>query len=410
MTLDTEHQQEAEQLLLEVLATPAMTDAIAQVEQRYLADPQGSTQAGRSTVPTAARAIAAAAVQLAIAGEARDLPLKWVANAAHTWHGMQVPASGYGIDNPDNVHRDTGLDPMGEYRILCRPGDRVPGQQSFLLYADLPGLGEVTREGAEIVAHFVHRPQPGEEFVLTVGPEPRDDPRHLCTQGKASFLIVRDALTDWGNQVPVPLGITRTDRPAEAALPALDAVVERTVEILGRISRYWLDYDNEFIFSREANALIPPRARPFGAACSTAFVLAPGHGLLVRIDPGGAAYLGCEVTDPWGVTREYVGALGSLNGNQVLPDTDGTVSYLVAPEDPGVHNWLDTGGLDRGLLTVRWQAFPDGTTPDGDTLVRECRVVALEDAPTLLSHQQVDAAGRAEQLRQRRNDYENRLR
>lgn len=407
--LNTSYQRAVEEMMVATLAAAPVAEAIMRVRERYFADAQGASAAGRTSMDAAAQAIAAAAFQLALAGEARDRPLKWVANARHEWNGVKVPASGYGIDNPDNVHRHTGLDPQGTYRLIGRPGDQVPGQQSFILYADLPGLGEVTREGSEIVANYVHVPVPGEGFELSIGPEPRDDPRHLCTQGRAWFLIVRDALSDWSTQAPFPIEIERVDGVITADLPASSAVVARTVEILDVISRYWLDYDNTYLWSRAVNELAVPRVRVFGAAASATYVLGEEEALLVTVAHGDAAYLGCEVTDPWGVTCEYVDATGSLNRNQARPNPDGSLTYLVAAQDPGIHNWLNTQGLDRGFLTLRWQAFPEGATPAGEDLVKECRVVSIVEGQRILADQRVTADERSQQLAERAADYANRL-
>ena len=34
-------------------------------------------------------------------------------------------------------------------------------------------------------------------------------------------------------------------------------------------------------------------------------------------------------------------------------NADGTYSFVLCPEDPGVHNWLDTCGMREGMLTLR---------------------------------------------------------
>ena len=58
----------------------------------------------------------------------------------------------------------------------------------------------------------------------------------------------------------------------------------------------------------------------------------------------------------------------------VLED-DGSVRLIVAHEDPGVGNWLDTAGHRRGTMCLRWiraSAHPHPTT----------RVVKLRDVRT----------------------------
>jgi hypothetical protein len=44
----------------------------------------------------------------------------------------------------------------------------------------------------------------------------------------------------------------------------------------------------------------------------------------------------------------------SLNALQAKLDSDGKFRTVIALEDPGVANWLDSGGHTRGMLVGRW--------------------------------------------------------
>lgn len=404
--LDTPHQVEMERAALAALATPEVAAAVREIEQLYAAGATGATPDGAATAAAAARAITHAAVKYALAEADTGMRVQWTANAAHAWHGLEVPSSGYGIDNPDNVHRNTGVDPLAEFRILGRARDGAPQQQTFILYAELPGTGEMGREGAEIIDVVVHVPTPGERFEITVGPEPDGGPLHLCTRGRARFLIVRDALGDWGRDLPTELTIE--PRPQDEQVLDHTKAAARAAELAPQIARYWLEYNNLYLWSREPNRLLTPRLRAFGAAASTTFSLAPETCLLVTVDPTGAGYVGCQLTDPWGVALEYVGRTGSLNQAQARRNADGTITYVVGAVDPGIHNWLDTGGLHNGMLTLRWQSFAE-TPSDLDGAVRECRLVPAADVAALLAEQAVGSEEREQQMEQRSLDYGRRL-
>jgi hypothetical protein len=43
----------------------------------------------------------------------------------------------------------------------------------------------------------------------------------------------------------------------------------------------------------------------------------------------------------------YWSRTGSMNMSQMAAESDGSFTYVVAHQDPGVYNWLDTGGLHR---------------------------------------------------------------
>ena len=80
---------------------------------------------------------------------------------------------------------------------------------------------------------------------------------------------------------------------------------------------------------------------------------------------GGAEYFTVPLSNIWGTTLDVLDRTGSLNKAQSLANDDGTYTYVIAAEDPGVHNWIDTDGLHEGILTLRMAEFPEGGARDG---------------------------------------------
>ena len=70
-------------------------------------------------------------------------------------------------------------------------------------------------------------------------------------------------------------------------------------------------------------------------------------------------------------TLEYVHRRSSLNSEQISYEPDGTYTIVVAHRDPGVPNWLDTGGHRVG--TIFWRYL----LPETDPVVAECEVVRV---------------------------------
>jgi hypothetical protein len=73
------------------------------------------------------------------------------------------------------------------------------------------------------------------------------------------------------------------------------------------------------------------------------------------------------LTSPWLVSLEHVHASGSRNIGAAKPNPDGTYTFVIAPEDPGIHNWLDSRGLLRGGVVIRWRE-PTAPVPDPDSI------------------------------------------
>ena len=90
------------------------------------------------------------------------------------------------------------------------------------------------------------------------------------------------------------------------------------------------------------------------------FLLEPGEAFVVDVSDGGADYFTVPISNIWGTTLELVDRTGSLNKAQSRPNADGTYTYVIGPDDPGVHNWIDSDGLREGILTLRMAEFPEG--------------------------------------------------
>lgn len=422
--LDTSAQIRFEKHVRRIANTSEVRAARRDVIQMYRDDPQGRTAAGQATLEDATAAITESAVQMSV-HNTHFPALMWSASAAHSWHGIDVPASGYGIDNPDNVHRHAMIDGGETYVIRGRLPRIGPAQQSFVIYEQIPGSGAGTHEGAPVVGSLTSDTMEIAEdgtFTVTTGPGDVDGrANHIVTTPGSRFLIARDALSDWSSQLPARLDIERTsggglEQPPVGAptgewpgSPAEQAVA--AAALLRKIGRFWLDWDNERIFTRAVNSVTSPqglRSSGFGCATSGHFALRPGQALVITLDRAGAGYLGFQVADPWGVGREYTRRSGSLNQGQARSNSDGTYTYVIAAADPGSANWLDTGGIDSGIFAIRWQSLPPHA--DISDLVRS---VDLVDSATIGSVKHppntVDAATRQRMLDRRISDYTRRL-
>jgi hypothetical protein len=70
---------------------------------------------------------------------------------------------------------------------------------------------------------------------------------------------------------------------------------------------------------------------------------------------------------------DYVNRQVSLNRVQTVSEPDGSFRLLLAAEDPGLPNWIDTEG--RALGTVFFRFF----LPEGDIETPVAEVVKLAD-------------------------------
>ena len=93
------------------------------------------------------------------------------------------------------------------------------------------------------------------------------------------------------------------------------------------------------------------------------FDLAPDEAFVVDLNDGGAEYFTVPLSNIWGTTLDILDRTGSLNKAQSVANEDGSYTYVIAPTDPGVANWIDSDGLREGILTLRMAEFGEAGSP-----------------------------------------------
>ena len=79
----------------------------------------------------------------------------------------------------------------------------------------------------------------------------------------------------------------------------------------------------------------------------------------------------------WGESPDYANHQSSLNLHQMQLGADGKQRWVVAHNDPGVQNWIDTTGLPKGYLSHRW-AYSE-LPPKAEWPTIFCRKIKFDD-------------------------------
>ena len=128
------------------------------------------------------------------------------------------------------------------------------------------------------------------------------------------------------------------------------------------------------------------------------FELAADEALYIESSVPEARYWGLQLaTNSWFEQVDPIHRISSINQKQAHVDADGRIRLVIAHDDPGVPNWLDTGGHHDGLCTFRW-FWPKSDPTPSTRLVKLSEVAGLmpADSPP------VDAAARAAEIRERK--------
>jgi hypothetical protein len=323
------------------------------------------------------------------------------------------------IDNADAVYLYAPIDGAGSYVIRGRPvPHRRPPHYVILetpsgYVGDSGSIAELapgTRANGGVIDSSQLRFEPDGSFEILLAPvRPAGHAGNfLATRRErrgveytSRWLVLRELFHDWEHEDPLDLSIVRVGSEGTHP-PPLDperaaALLRRVGAITNHQMRYWNEFygvtlethrdmngDGEQFMPR--NDLNAPRgAAHWGGQATNVYAggtydLGPDEALVIETRvPVEPAYSGFHLANFWGESHDFANHQSSLNGFQAESDADGATRYVVAHRDPGVPNWLDTTGLPRGFMSLRW-AYPE---PPADLPTARVEKVAFE---TIRSH------------------------
>lgn len=291
-----------------------------------------------------------------------------ITRLGHPVRGKAVRGSRWGIDNPDSIYRVIPISGDEKYLIHGRVAERRMTENYFTLWDKSMNTVDVL-SGHDLVLN------PDRSFTITVDSTPADGrPNHVQSSPAAHEFYIRDVMLDWAKDEPNELRIERLGAPPATPPRTRDEQAELTAEFMLRYANFTLGLSRGTL-KRKANEFALAYSADKGGALRNQFYsgghfrLADDEAFVVHVNDGGAAYFVVPLANVWGTTMDIVDRTSSLNKAQSKPNTDGTYSFVLCPEDPGVHNWLDTCGMREGMLTLRMAEFP-GKRPRDDLSAR----------------------------------------
>jgi len=325
----------------------------------------------------------------------------------HQLDGSRIPGSRWGIDNPDTIYRVIPISGDDRYEIRGRVGAHRMTENYFTLWDDSMGT-EGLLDGHDLVT------EADGSFVVTVDADPAGGrPNHVQSTPAAHEFYIRDVMLDWGSDDPNWLEIVRLGPTSSPPLTE-DEQAKRTAAYMHKFADFSHGLSQGMTRGRPNRFHLGYSADDGGALRNQVYV--GGHFLLeddeafvIDVNDGGARYFTVPVSNVWGTTMGIRDRTGSLNKAQSVPNADGTWTYVLSNADPGVHNWVDPGGLSEGILTLRMAEFPDQRPEAG--LAASGQVVKLADLESVLpaGTPECSPAERAAQLSERRAAYDRRL-
>lgn len=267
--------------------------------------------------------------------------------------------------NPDATYHIAPVTGDGVYRITGYRGTNkvmgfAVGRGMFGTQDPKPGFNNYDADGLALDAD-------GRFEVIFSAERPKDwtgDWRYLDPQ--AGDIMIRQFSYDWGKDIEARFAIERLDKPALKPRLTVEEIAARLDAILGgfveRFSRICIGYQNKVAQDLGFNKMELSGFEDLGNSTEwpqkywrCIYDYQPGEALIIESDlPATCKYWNVQINDELWNQVEFGYRQSSLNAHQAVLDTDGKFRAVLALEDPGVPNWLDSGGHLRGMLVGRW--------------------------------------------------------
>ncbi|MUL63906.1 hypothetical protein BOO86_05465 [Mycobacterium sp. CBMA 234] len=404
-----------EQRALSIVNSGAMDATMAALKQKWIntqavtfSDVPGGVDAqNMAQLDAAVReyAMYAAMAAVNIGDNAAGNPsFNWIATPPHTIGGVTSPGNQVFYDNPDTLYRMAFISAGKSYVITGKVNGQMPADVNITAQIGATGQASAILTGQDLQLN------PDGTFTIIAGRDASlaGTPNYLYLSPDAGQIFVRNTITDWNTGQGLSLSIQQTDG-TNSTLP--EAAIENIangvmMQAVNATTDAWFPLAGQ----HPVNTL-PAPANAGSQTLSTQkqsighFNLADNQALVVTLTPGSAKYFNVPVTNAWTVSPDYsTGDPTSLNNAQAIANPDGSYTLVISKTDPGVANWVSTGGLNQGTIFARWQGLDPNST-DQPTLTTQ--LVTLDQLKAVLPKTTVyyTPQQRAQEIAERQSGY-----
>lgn len=318
-----------------------------------------------------------------------DTPLLRIgATTIHKW----------GLDSSEAKYQGAVIDSAGTYRLSGMLGSaQIISVQSVMSAATFKSYASI--DASQLQANS------NGEFELFIGQsKPVDwDGPFLQLQPTSNRLLIREYFGDWPTESPSTFLLERLD---DAASPP-PMTLEKSAELMDNIAQgferrapFWNGWvqNSRNKLKNQLRLLVGNQQGLSNNAYGDGwFDIADDEALLITLVPPEAQMWSFQLGNYWWESIEYITGFASINSFQAAIDSDGKIRLVIAKQDPGIRNWLDTGGHNEGSVMYRFQNTATVPTPSA-------QLVKLSELPSLLPRDtaMATAEDRAQAIRERR--------
>jgi Protein of unknown function (DUF1214) len=287
--------------------------------------------------------------------------------------------------NPDYVYYGTALDGTGSYRLR---GFRGTNRFTYLQFSATDFTNRVGNTAAVVLNGFalnnIKVDKDGMFDLLLSAERPAGyTGEWIKLDPRARSVFMRAASYDWVHERDPVVGIDRTDKPVGKPRATAQEIATRLASLPDFVRNDSQNWWRHMADLQKRNLWNTVGIEPWGTFPGQVYIegmyrLAEDEALVLETDvPKTCRYWAFLVGDMQFRTVDWTNHQSSLNGFQAKLDADGKFRAVIARRDPGVPNWLDTGGYAEGVIQGRWNVCDSSPVP-------KARLVKLADLRNVL--------------------------
>jgi hypothetical protein len=266
-----------------------------------------------------------------------------------------------GLANPDDYYLLARVQDGADYLITGTRGTTAdfviqaftsaPNQQNEVPGALDPTTLRLGPDGRfEVIASST---QPGTGNWLPIEPG-------------TQWILIRYCFDDWARERAGRVYIQEIGKRGVASNPltptTLTSRLDQASTLLLNQSLTWPATSKVVLSMLPPNFLPPPQLAggsvPGQWTVIGLFQLDADQALVLTSKKSNARYQGLQIGSVWFDYFDYANRQTSLSRAQSSLSSDGLYRHVVSSQDPGVPNWIDSVGHQRGLILFRWQGYP----------------------------------------------------
>lgn len=285
-----------------------------------------------------------------------------------------------GLDNPDNFYRSATVSGDHSYRLRGKRGSVhylsfAAQNQNFAASKQITG-GAGHLEDSELALG----PDGSFEIVASQEQHPGN---WLRMNPDTKQILVRQTFLDRSKEQPVEIEIEcidQSDPPAPLDPARVPGQLMGSALYAIGCAQWFYDWVIGFRKQAPINTFHLPAMEdhirvggdPNIRMWLGCWDLAGDEALVIEVTPPACHYWNLQLGNIWAESLDYEFRTTHVNCGQAVLEPDGSVRIVMAHEDPGLPNWLDTAGHHHGIMGVRWVRAESHPQP-------RCRVTKLSE-------------------------------